>query len=166
MRDLVTPTVVFALAATAFGWGGSDLPDAKERDEVSFARRGTLGTDDYVVTNVVPQLPAYMLVEEQSTALVDHAVNRFDLAGDTVFTVPAAPVKREVDPYRAARGLLLVLSVGDGTVPKVSFDGCAGIYTTDGSKEITLVKGVNIISLMEIGSDSFMAEIRELTEVE
>ena len=165
MRKTILVAAVLAAVAAFGGWFTPDKPDTKARDEVRFMRKGALGNGDYVVSEVYPSLPSYVLVTDPVTQLVDRAVHRYLLERDTVFVVPPEPVKRSVDQYRAARGFILRLSITNAAPPKIGFDGCDRIVSTDGGDAFDLVRGENLLAFTEIGESVFMVECRELTEI-
>lgn len=153
------------LAATSFAWPWDDKIDDYTRDEVAFARKGSLGGDSYVVTNVVPMAPAYMLASADSTNLVDRAINRFTPKGDTAFIMPPPPAKRECDAYRNARSFLLFVTVTNDTPPAVSFIGAKRLVSDDWSESVRLSKGENLLAFMELADGVFLVEAGELTEI-
>ena len=150
-------------AETARGALGSGAPpaDGYAADGVSYARRGALGNDSYVVTNVYTETPCYSLAAGFGTNLVNRAVNSCTVTGDVAFVAPPAPVKRECDPFRAARAFLLVLEIEADLVPEVDFRGFGTLSTVDGVG-IGIGKGTTILSFIEVRDGDFLVEAHEL----
>ena len=165
MRKLILLALASFVSVAYGGWFTSNTPDTKTRDEVRFTRKGALGNNDYVVSDVYPPLPSYALVTEPTTQLVDRAVNLITLERDTTFVMPPEPVKRTVDSYRAARSFILRVAITNQTPPKVWFDGCEKLVSTSGENSIDLTRGENLLSFIEIGTGTFMVEMRDLTQI-
>lgn len=164
-KFLLMPALVFVSFA-ALAWPWDDKINDYKRDEVAFARKGALGSDSFVVTNVVPSLPAYSLQERESTNLVDRAINRYTLMEDVSFVLPPAPQRRATDDYRSARGFILLATVTTDSPPSISFIGAKKIVSDDWTNKIKLLKGENLISFMEISDGVFLVETAQLTEIQ
>ena len=164
-KCLLTLGLVFVSFA-ALAWPWDDKINDYKRDEVAFARKGSLGSDSFVVTNVVPSLPAYSLQERESTNLVDRAINRYTLIEDVSFVLPPAPQRRATDDYRSARGFVLLATVTTDSPPSISFIGAKKIVSDDWTNKIKLLKGENLISFMEINDGVFLIETAQLTEIQ
>ena len=158
---LVAFTALISLAD--LGSGGHPA-DAYSRDEIAFARRGALGADSYVVTNVFTQMPCYALATGVTTSLVDRAVNSCSVTTDVTFVAPPIPTKRSVDPYRCARAFLLVINAPTNEVPEISFVGFGRLYTLDGGA-LDIGKGKTLLSFIEITDGDFLVESREISSI-
>jgi len=153
-----------ALASFAGLGSGDPPPDGFVTNGVAYARRGALGKNAYVVTNLWTDSPCYSLVPTGGTSLVDRAVNRRVVSGDTTFAVPPVPTMRTYDTHRKARAFIVVTEVAADTPPEVSFTGLRRIYTLHG--DMTVGKGLTWISFMEIGDGEFVVETVPITELE
>lgn len=131
-------------------------PDSKGGDGAAYARRGALGADDYVATNVYPN--AYRLARSEGGALADRAVNSAAITGtNAVFTLP----ERRAEGGYARAFILFVDSRTDATV---RFAGARHVYTTDAADEYRITPGRSIFTAVEIADDEYLVEWRELTE--
>lgn len=153
-----------ALAAAAGLGSGRDTnrpPDAVSDSRAAYARRGTLGANDYVATNVFASPPYYALHAVTNGALLERAVNSATVADAAEFALP---------PGRLApghsRGLLLCLAVEAPSRVAVRVTGASRLFTTDGSSALAAEPGLNILSFVEIVDGVYMVEARPLTEVE
>ena len=110
----VTLALMFLCAAK-----GAPLPDTVTRDKVTYARRGSLGADSYVATNVVVDPPGYQLSRVADMKLRDRAVNFAAVEGtNAVFALPG---RKSAAGY--ARAFILYLDVSAEGGAAVSFTG-------------------------------------------
>jgi len=166
MRSVLLSLAVLLCTAAAradLGSGGHPA-DGFVTNGVAYARRGALGGDSYVVTNLWTDPPSYALVVTGGAAVVDRAVNRRVVSGRTVFAVPPVPVKRTYDAWRPARSFVIVTEIADDPPPEVSFSGFSRIYTIHG--DLTVGKGVTWISFLEIGDGEFVVETTPISQLE
>ena len=154
-----------ACACAAFaGLGSGGRPaDGFVADDVAYARRGALGQDDYVVTNLWTQTPCYALVTGAGTTLVDRAVNRFSVTNDVSFALPGLSGGRSYDAHRPARSFVVVIAIASDPAPEVAFRGARALYTAE--CDLAIGKGITILSFLEIGEGEFLVESRELTRL-
>ena len=81
--------LLLAVLAAFSGASAASLPDTVTRDGVAYARRGSLGANAYVATNVVVSPPAYQLSRVAEMKLRDRCVNYASVAGtNAVFALP------------------------------------------------------------------------------
>ena len=81
--------LLLAALAAFSGVSAASLPDTVTRDGVAYARRGSLGANAYVATNVVVSPPAYQLSRVAEMKLRDRCVNYASVAGtNAVFALP------------------------------------------------------------------------------
>lgn len=144
------------LAACAAFWGFAPPPDSVRRGNATCARRGSLGADDYVVTNVAPCSSCYELSVPDGGMFRDRAVNALEGTGDVQVFVPtnaAAPgAARAFCVYLKAKGSGCRLSVG----------GVRKVLLPDGSDGLSFPSGEHFVSFLELEKDVFMADSREL----
>ena len=115
MRRLL---LLAALAAFS-GASAASLPDTVTRDGVAYARRGSLGANAYVATNVVVSPPAYQLSRVAEMKLRDRCVNYASVAGtNAVFALPGRKTTAG-----CARAFILYLDALDAGGCAVSFTG-------------------------------------------
>ena len=80
---------------------GASIPDTVTKDKVTYARRGSLGADSYVATNVVVDPPGYQLSRVADMKLRDRAVNFAAVEGtNAVFALPG---RKSAAGYARAR---------------------------------------------------------------
>ena len=156
--------VSLALAACAAGALFADLgrsvpPDVRETQNAVYARRGALGPDDYVVTNVPPITSSYLMNEVKYGKLRDRAVNTATVTG--AFASFELPLKRTVAGF--ARAMLFVVTAEQAT--QITLTGAESLWGTC-SKEgtLTLCAGKHLLQIIEIGNASYLVEERELVE--
>jgi len=151
-------TILFAaLAATATVVFAA--PDVVVKPNAVYARRGSLGANDYVATNVAPCVSAYAIREVRDGQLHDRAVNMVTVEGtESEF---ALPFRRTVAGF--ARGLLV--SVTATTNATVRFTGATALYRCDGGGPLTVEPGLNAFSLIEIGDKVYLVEVRPLIQI-
>ncbi len=165
MRSLLVAAAVLAAGAASAGLGSGVRADAYEADGVAYARRGALGGDAYVVTNVAVRPPCYALATGCGTSLVDRAVNACSVTGDVAFAAPPKPAVRESDGRRDARAFVLVLDVAaDAAAPEVSFLGFGSLATAEG-EGIEVGAGRTLLSFFEIGEDEFVVDVRRISRL-
>ena len=139
----------------------ASLPDTVTKDKVTYARRGSLGSNSYVVTNVVVEPPSYQLSRVSETRLRDRCVNSATVEGtNAVFSLPG---RKSVADY--ARTMLVFLDVANDAGCTVAFTGADALYTTDWYGFPRVAKGKHIFSIMEIADDQYLVEARELEEI-
>ena len=81
--------VLLAASAAFLCALGASIPDTVTKDKVTYARRGSLGADSYVATNVVVDPPGYQLSRVADMKLRDRAVNFAVVEGtNAVFALP------------------------------------------------------------------------------
>lgn len=158
MSRLAAGIAATVLCATAFA---GNLPDSIVRDRTVLARRGSLGANSYVVTNVFPELPAYQLSRVAESKLRDRAVN-IASAPDASASF-ALPGRKTVAGY--ARSFILYLDVTAEGGCKVSFTGADALYTADWFDTDKVTKGKRIFSFLEIADNVYLVETRELTAI-
>ena len=140
---------------------GASIPDTVTRDKVTYARRGSLGADSYVATNVVVDPPGYQLSRVADMRLRDRAVNFAAVEGtNAVFALPG---RKSASGY--ARAFILYLDVAADGGATVSFTGAAELYTTDWYGHPKVEKGKWMFSLLELADDVYLVETRELERI-
>lgn len=155
--------VILASFAAFAGLGSGGHPaDGMVTNSVAYARRGALGADDYVVTNLWMTSPAFALRANCGTQLVDRAMNRCLVTNDTVFVFPRVPPRKSYDPPRLARSFVLVTEIRSETPPEISFSGMRKFYTL--GDPLRIGRGVTFLSFYEIGEEEFLVDMHELTE--
>jgi len=151
----------FLAAVTAFAAVAASLPDTVTKDKVTYARRGSLGADSYVVTNIVAEPPSYQLVRVADMKLRDRCVNSATVEGtNAVFSLPA---RKTVAGY--ARAIILFVDAANDAGCTVEFTGAAALYTTDWPTRPRIEKGKRIFSIMEIADNEYLVETRKLEEI-
>jgi len=151
----------FLAAETAFAAVAASLPDTVTKDKVTYARRGSLGADSYVVTNIVAEPPSYQLARVADMKLRDRCVNSATVEGtNAVFSLPA---RKTVAGY--ARAIILFVDAANDAGCTVEFTGAAALYTTDWPTRPRIEKGKRIFSIMEIADNEYLVETRELEEI-
>ena len=164
MRSLLVAAAILAAGAAGAGLGSGVRADAYEADGVAYARRGALGGDAYVVTNVAVRSPCYALATGCGTSLVDRAVNACSVTGDVAFAAPPKPAVRESDGRRDARAFVLVLDVAADAAPEVSFHGFGALATVEG-EGIEIEAGRTLLSFFEIGDGEFVVDVRRISRL-
>ena len=149
-----------ALGAAAFAFAAKP-PDTVTTSAAAYARRGSLGANDYVATNVAPCKSAYRILRVTDGRLRDRAVNVVTVTNDVTFTTPS---RRLVVGY--ARSFCVSISVEAEGDCRLSLDGAAKVYTPDGAGDFSFAPGKHVMQLLEIGDNEYMAETRELIETE
>ena len=146
-------------AEAAFAAIAAALPDTKVESTAVLARRGSLGKDSYVVTNVPPVAVSYAIGAVGADGrLRDRCVNTATVDAETATF--ALPGRRSMAGY--ARCLILHLDVTSADGCAVSFTGADALYTTDWGGAPRVPKGKRIFSIMEIGNNEYLVETREL----
>ena len=158
MRRVVFLAAVAALLCVVAAFAAS-LPDSRVQGHAVLARRGSLGADDYVATNVTACSSAYVMHAPTDGRLRDRAVNVVSV--DSTNAVFAVPGRRTVAGF--ARGFLV--SVVAATNAVVRFEGANGIYSSDATVEFRIPPGRSMFSFIEIGDNEYLAAWRELTEI-
>lgn len=160
MRSLVAALAVMAAFPSFAGLGKASVPDAKEDGRAAYARRGSLGSDDYVATNVYSCASAYLRHDVKDGTLLNRAVNSVFVEAESVtFEIPG---DESVKPY--ARGFMVVVTSTVNT--RLSFEGAERLYSSDGTELMPVVAGGTILlSFIEIRKDEFLVEMRDLTEI-
>ena len=155
---------LFLLAASAaiLCAPGASIPDTVTRDKVTYARRGSLGADSYVVTNIVVEPPSYQLSRVSEMKLRDRCVNSAIVEGtNAVFALPG---RKTVAGY--ARAIILYLDAANDDGCDISFTGADALYTTDWGASPHVPKGKRIFSIMEIADNEYLVETRELEQIQ
>ena len=152
--------ILWALVAAeaAFAAIAASLPDTVTKDKVTYARRGSLGSDSYVVTNIVVEPISYQLARVADFKLRDRCVNLLTVEGTNV--VFALPGRKTVAGY--ARTLLVYLDATNDEGCTIEFTGANALYTTDWHDRPKVAKGKRIFSIMEIADNEYLVETREL----
>ena len=158
MRRLVFLAALSALSCVS----AAVLPDTVTRDKVTYARRGSLGSDSYVVTNIVVEPPSYQLSRVSEMKLRDRCVNSATIDGtNAVFALPG---RKTVAGY--ARAIILYIDAANDAGCDVVFTGAAALYTTDWGVAPHVPKGKRIFSIMEIADNEYLVETRELEQIQ
>ena len=132
-------------------------PDTKETYNAVYARRGSLGADDYVATNVPPVASAWAIAEVRGALLRDRTVNTVSVDAPSVTL--RLPAERTVEGF--ARGLLVVVSAERQT--DVWLSGAESVWgTASKASTLSLKRGLHVIQVIEIGSSRYLVESREL----
>ena len=153
--------VVFLAALAALCAAGANLPDTVTKDKVTYARRGSLGANSYVVTNIVVEPPSYQLSRVADMKLRDRCVNCATVEGtNAVFALPA---RKTVAGY--ARTMLVYVDATNDAGCTVEFTGANALYTTDWYERPRIGKGKRLFSIMEIADNEYLVETRELEEI-
>ena len=153
--------VVFLAALAALCAAGANLPDTVTKDKVTYARRGSLGANSYVVTNIVVEPPSYQLSRIADMKLRDRCVNCATVEGtNAVFALPA---RKTVAGY--ARTMLVYVDATNDAGCTVEFTGANALYTTDWYDRPRIGKGKRLFSIMEIADNEYLVETRELEEI-
>lgn len=155
--------VLWALLAVNLAWVAfaATLPDTVTDGKTVKSRRGSLGADSYVVTEVSPDPPAYQIASVKDDKLRDRCVNYTAMDGTSA--VFALPGKRTTAGY--ARAFILYLDVQADGGCNVSFTGADALFTTDWLDNPKVGKGKRIFSFIEIGNNEYLVETRELEEI-
>ncbi len=153
--------VVFLAAVAALCAAGANLPDTVTKDKVTYARRGSLGANSYVVTNIVVEPPSYQLSRVSDMKLRDRCVNYAAVEGtNAVFALPA---RKTVAGY--ARTMLVYVDATNDAGCTVEFTGANALYTTDWYDRPRIGKGKRLFSIMELADNEYLVETRELEEI-
>ena len=157
MRRVVFLAALAALSCAA----AATLPDSVTKDKVTYARRGSLGANSYVVTNIVVEPPSYQLSRVSEMKLRDRCVNYVTVEGtNAVFALPA---RKSVAGY--ARTMLVYVDATNETGCAVSFTGADALYTTDWYSAPRVGKGKSMFSIMELADNQYLVEMRELERI-
>ena len=151
----------FLAAETAFAAVAASLPDTVTKDKVTYARRGSLGADSYVVTNIVAEPPSYQLARVADMRLRDRCVNALVVEGTNA--VLALPGRRTVAGY--ARAFVVYIDAANDAGCTVEFTGALALYTTDWHDRPRVPKGKRLFSVLEIADNEYLVETRELEEI-
>ena len=153
----------FAVAQAVYVAIAASLPDTKIEPTAVLARRGSLGKDSYVVTNVPPVAVSYAIGAVGSDGrLRDRCVNTATVDADAATF--ALPGRRSMAGY--ARCLILHLNIASTNGCAVSFSGANAIYTTDWDFCTKCQQGRRIFSIMEIADNEYLVESRELEQIQ
>lgn len=154
--------VAFALtAASAVVLGFAPPPDSVVRGNAAYARRGSLGANDYVVTKVAPCKSAYRISAVVDGQLRDRAMNVATVTNDTAFALPA---RRLVAGF--ARSFCVSVTVASESPCRISFTGAGRIFVSDAFEGLALSPGRHIVSFMEIGDNEYAVDVNGLSEAE
>ena len=152
--------LVAAMSALS-GVLAASSPDTVTRDRVTYSRRGSLGADTYVVTDVSVEPPSYQLSRVSEMKLRDRCVNSATVAGtNAVFALPG---RKTVAGY--ARAIMLYLEATDDRGCSVSFTGANALYTSDWRGAPRVDKGRHIFSIIEVEDNEYLVETRALEEI-
>lgn len=161
MRRSAIIAALTALAAAAVAFAAKP-PDSVTAPNAVYARRGSLGADDYVATNVAPCKSAYQLVRVTDGRLRDRAVNAVTVTNDVTLALPG---RRTVAGY--ARSLCASISVESQGPCRVTLDGAAKVYVTDAAGGgLVLERGRHLMQVLEIGDGEYVVDLIEITEME
>ena len=150
--------LIAALAAFGSVFAAS-RPNVVVKPNAIYARRGSLGANDYVATNVAPCASAYAIREVRDGRLHDRAVNVATVDGtEAEFALPS---RRTVAGF--ARGL--IVSVTASTSAVVRFTGANSLYRSDGEDTLSVKPGLNVFSFIEIGDGDYIVEVRLLVPI-
>ena len=153
--------VVFLAALAALCAAGANLPDTVTKDKVTYARRGSLGANSYVVTNIVVEPPSYQLSRVADMKLRDRCVNYATVEGtNAVFALPA---RKTVAGY--ARTMIVYVNATNDAGCAVEFTGANALYTTDWYDRPRIGKGKRLFAIMEISDNEYLVDTRELEEI-
>lgn len=135
------------------------VPDVKVKTNAVYARRGSLGANDYVVTNVAPCASAYLMNEVKAGKLRDRAVNVVTVSeAEAAFELP---LKRTVEGY--ARAMLVAVTAECAT--RITLTGAESLWGTFPKKEtLELCAGTHVLQIIEIGKAVYLVEAREIVE--
>ena len=157
MRRLCFLAALSALAGAL----AASVPDTVTRDRVTYSRRGSLGADTYVVTDVSVEPPSYQLSRVSEMRLRDRCINSATVAGtNAVFALPG---RKTVAGY--ARAIVLYLEATDGRGCAVSFTGADALYTTDRNAGPVVARGRHIFSIIELADNEYLVDARALEEI-
>ena len=157
MRRLVLLAALSALSCVS----AASLPDTVTRDKVTYARRGSLGANSYVVTNIVVEPPSFQLSRVSDMRLRDRCVNSATVEGtNAVFALPG---RKTTAGY--ARAVILYLDAANDAGCDITFSGADALYTTEWGGAPHVPKGRRIFSIMEIADNEYLVETRELEQI-
>lgn len=145
--------------ADAGGGSPTAVPDVKVKTNAVYARRGSLGANDYVVTNVAPCASAYLMNEVKAGKLRDRAVNVVTVSeAEAAFELP---LKRTVEGY--ARAMLVAVTAECAT--RITLTGAESLWGSFPKKDtLELCAGTHLVQIVEIGKAVYLVEARELVE--
>ena len=150
--------LIAALAAFGAVFAAS-RPDVLVKPNAIYARRGSLGANDYVATNVASCVSAYAIREVRDGRLHDRAVNVATVDGaEAEFALPS---RRTVAGF--ARGLIVSATASTNAV--VRFTGANSLYRSDGGDTLSVEPGLNVFSFIEIGDGDYIVEVRPLVPI-
>lgn len=148
-------SAMLALTATAV----FAVPDVVVKSNAVYARRGSLGANDYVATNVAPCVSAYAIRNVRDGQLHDRSVNIVTVEGtEAEFALPS---RRTVAGF--ARGL--IVSVAASTNAVIRITGADALYRSDGGDSLEVEPGLNVFSFIEIGDKVYLVEVRPLVQI-
>ena len=133
--------------------------DTKTDESAAYARRGSLGVNDYVATNVYPCVSAYRLNTVTDTALADRSVNSVTLTGDASFAMPPVRVDGGF-----ARAFVMFVKVPGTTPCKITFTGATKIVAR-GGVNLVFDPGESIVSVIELEDGIYLVEKDKVSEV-
>lgn len=160
MRKGAVLAALAALGAATLAFAAR-LPDSVSTSEAVYARRGSLGSNDYVATNVAPCNSAYRIVRVTDGRLRDRAVNVIAVTNDVTLALPGRRTTAG-----CARMLCAVLNVGASGECRVLLEGAAKVYATDSTDALSVGNGVHFLQIVEIGDNEYLADVSELRETE
>ena len=153
-------TILAAVAALALGSAAfAKPPDGYSTTSAAYARRGALGANDYVATNVAPCKSAYQIVRVNDGRLRDRAVNVVSVTNDVTLALPG---RRTVAGY--ARALCVNLSVGAPTA-RVTLTGAAALWGTPGTDGLDLAEGRHFVSVVEIDDNVYLLDVQGVERI-
>ena len=151
--------VVGVLATLSAALAFAAQPDVKTDESAAYARRGSLGANDYVATNVYPCVSAYRLNTVTDTALADRSVNSVTLSGDASFAMPPVRVDGGF-----ARAFVMFVKVPGTTPCKITFTGATKIVAR-GGVNLVFDPGESIVSVLELEDGVYLVEKDKVGEV-
>lgn len=160
MRRGAVLAALTALGAAAIAFGAR-MPDTLARPDAVYARRGSLGANDYVATNVAPCKSAYRIFRVTDGRLHDRGMNVVTVTNDATFSLPP---RRLVAGF--ARSFCVSVSVDADAPCRIGFTGAERIWVTDSFESFSLVRGRHLVQFTEIGDNEYAADVNGLVETE
>ena len=160
MRRAAILAALAALAAASAAFAAHP-PDTVTRGHAVYARRGALGADDYVATNVAPCASAYVMSRVSEGRLRDRAANVLSVTNDVALALPA---RRTVAGF--ARSFVLYLKVDADGPCRLTLTGAGRLLAADGFGGLSYRRGEYVLTFFELDTDVYMVSSDELAEVE
>lgn len=156
MRRII---VILSAVAVSLAFTFAPPPDTIVRGRTVYARRGSLGANDYVATNVVECSPSYALCVAADGRLRDRAINSVETGGDVYLAVPTND-----SPTGMSRTFCVYLRTTGNAGCRVMVAGARRLVAPSGSDGLVFGKGEFFLAFAEIEEDVFMVDTRVLTE--